>query len=187
MRRRQTRWLPALLALTLTACLFDNGRPAPEPDPITLAREYSGLWVPDDARILKYEDSFYNNGRLRMQGILDLTVQLEPAVFDSLARQAVDRGYADLASRRTMPADSVTYGDAYALPMGTPGFYLLTRGKGPNKILVVLREDTNTLSLLIEQLSMAFFDAADSNRVLTRYGCEAGSCSIEPIGWTDRR
>ncbi len=35
--------LTALLAVSLTGCLFDNGTPAPEPDPLTLAREYSGL------------------------------------------------------------------------------------------------------------------------------------------------
>ncbi len=142
--------------------------------------------MPDDAEIVKYEDPFYNNGRVFRQGIVELNVQLEPDVFATLAQEAAARGYLDLASRRPMSADSIGYDDAYPLPMSTPGLYLITRGKGPNKILVVLREDTQTLELEMVQLRQGFFDASASDTVIKRYRCEAGSCSIEPIGWPER-
>ena len=178
--------LTVAVAVSMTAC-FDNGKPMAAPDPLTMAREYSGLWVPDDAEIVKYEDSFYNNGRMYLQGIVELKVQLEPDVFATLTREAAARGYLDLASRRPMPADSLTHGDAYQVPLGTPGQYLVTRGKGPNKILVVLREDTQTLELEMMQLSNGFFDATASDTVIKRYRCEAGLCSIVPIGWPERQ
>ncbi len=183
--RVSTCLLTVSLTLWTTGC-FDNGVPLPPPNPLTMAREYSGLWVPDDAEIVKSEDSFYNNGRMYLQGIVELTVQLELDDFATLAREAAARGYIDLASRRTMPADSITYGDAYKFPLGTPGLYLITRGIGQNKILVVLRDDTQTLELEMMQLRNGFFDASASDTVIKRYRCEAGSCSIEPIGWPER-
>lgn len=176
---------PVLLCflLSLTGC-FDSGVPMPPPDPLTLAREYSGLWVPQSARLLKYEDSFYNEqqGLMHRQGLLEITMQLTPTDFAALAEAAVARGYTALESRRAMPPDSIRDQDVRSLPVETPGLYQISRGQGPNRITVILREDTHTLQLKMVQLLNSFFPVSATDSVVRRYSCSEGSCSVEPIG-----
>ncbi len=86
-----------------------------------------------------------------------------------------------------MPPDSIGYRDARPLPAGTPGLYLITRGQGPNRITVILREDTHTLQLQIVQLRSGFFAATASDTVVKRYSCSEGSCTTEPVGWPERQ
>ncbi len=177
---RGARRLGACFALCLTAC-FDNGTPAPEPTAVGLAREYSGLWVPESAEVLRFDDSFYNSeqGRLYIQGLLDLEMQLSPSEYQVLEVEAKKRGYAHLESRRVMPADSIGYGDAYPLPPETPGLYLTTRGQGANHITVVLRSDTQTFALSMVQVRNSFFHESDTAKIIRRYECENGTCSAD--------
>ncbi len=174
--------------IPITGC-FDNGVPTPPPDPLTLAREYSGLWVPERAQLLKYEDSFYNEQQRLMhrQGLLGLTMQLTPTDFAALAEVAVARGYTALESRRAMPPDSIRDQDVRSLPVETPGLYQISRGQGPNRITVILREDTHTLQIKMVQLLNHFFPVSATDSLLRRYSCSEGSCSVEPIGRPRRR